>query len=55
MPGMAADMCGVITAILLAGVLLFIGMGIMPTNSQLGVICLLIGIVVIILCLKSVI
>ncbi len=55
MPGMVADMCGVITVILLAGVLLFIGIGIMPTNPQLGVICLLIGIAVITLCLKSVI
>ncbi len=54
MPGMAADMSGVITAILLVGVLLFVGMGIMPTNSQFGAICLLIGIAVIILCLKSV-
>lgn len=54
MPGMAADMSGVITAILLAGVLLFVGMGIIPTNPQLGAICLIIGIAVITLCLKSV-
>jgi hypothetical protein len=54
MPGMAANLCGVITVILLAGVLLFVGMGLMSTNSQLGAICLLIGIAVITLCLKSV-
>jgi hypothetical protein len=55
MPGMAADICGVITVILLAGVLLFVGLGLMATNSQLGAICLFIGIVVIIVCMKSVI
>jgi len=55
MPGMAADMCGVITVILLAGVLLFVGLGLMPTNAQLGAICILVGIAVITLCLKSVI
>ena len=55
MPGMAADICGVITIVLLAGVMLFVGLGLMATNSQLGAICILIGIVVIILSLKSVI
>jgi len=55
MPGMAADLCGVITVILLAGVLLFVGLGLMPTNSQLGAICLLLGVAIITLCLKSVI
>ena len=54
MPGMIADMCGMITIVLLAGVLLFVGLGLMPTNSQLGAICLLLGIAVIIVCLKSV-
>jgi hypothetical protein len=53
MPGMAADMCGVITIVLLAGVLLFVGMGLMATNSQFGAICIFVGIVVIILSLKS--
>ncbi|HVP96766.1 hypothetical protein [Methanoregula sp.] len=52
---MAADLCGVITVILLAGVLLFVGLGLMPTNSQLGAICLLLGVAIITLCLKSVI
>ena len=55
MPGMAADLCGVITVILLAGDLLFAGPGLMPTNSQLGAICLLLGVAVIPLSLKSVI
>jgi len=55
MPGMAADMCGVITILLLAGVLLFVGLGLMPTNSQLGAICLLVGVAVIVICIKSVI
>ena len=55
MPGMAADICGVITIVLLAGVLLFVGLGLMATNSQLGAICIFVGIVVIILSLKSVI
>lgn len=55
MPGMAADISGVITGILLAGVLLFVGLGLMPTNSPLGAICILVGVAAIILCLKSVI
>jgi hypothetical protein len=35
---MAAGLCGVITAILLAGVLLFVGMGIMSIKPQFGAI-----------------
>jgi membrane-bound ClpP family serine protease len=55
MPGMAADICGVITVVLLAGVMLFVGLGFMPTNSRLGASCIFIGIVMIIISLKSVV
>jgi hypothetical protein len=55
MPGMAADICGVITVILIGGVLLFIGVSTMGTNFIIGGAFLLAGIVAIVVSLKSVI
>ena len=55
MAGMAADVCGVITVILIGGVLLFLGCSFIITNFIIGGAFLLAGIVVIIVSLKSII
>ena len=49
---MAADICGVLTVILIGGVFLFVGVSTLPTSLILGGICLLTGIVAILISVK---
>jgi len=55
MPRMAADISGIITFILLGGVLLFVGISVIRSDFPVAAICLLAGIVMIISSIKSII